>query len=57
MNSIPEMGFSAAHKPVYIPTLIAEKSHMHEIVQISCFRMTCLLNVLYGEFYTNVNVI
>jgi hypothetical protein len=39
LEIIPEIGFSAAHKPVYIPTLIAEKSH--EIVQISSFRNVC----------------
>jgi hypothetical protein len=56
-NSIPEVQwiFSGSQTSLYIPTLIAGKSH--EIVQISCFRTTCLLNVLCGEFYINVNVI
>jgi hypothetical protein len=52
VKSIPEMGFSAAHKPLFISLRSLQKNGMR--LSIPLFRTTCLLNVFCGEFYINV---
>jgi hypothetical protein len=56
INSIPEVGFSAAHKPMFIFLRWLQKNLMR-LSRFPIFRTTCLLNVLCGEFYINANVI
>jgi hypothetical protein len=56
VNSIPEVGFSSAHKPLFIFLRWLQKNPMRSS-RFPVFRTTCLLNVFCGEFSINVNVI
>jgi hypothetical protein len=56
INSIPEVGLSMALKPLFIFLQWLQKNAI-SLSRFPVYRTTCLLNVLCGEFYININVI